>query len=57
MIPDFPEDDRVLHGIDQKRWIHRLQQNQGVTNAPIEFSWGQVRRAFGDWKNYVYALM
>lgn len=57
IIPDFPEDDRVLHGIDQKRWLHRLHVNQGVTNAPIPFSWRQVRRAFLDWKTYVYALM
>lgn len=31
--------------------------NQGVTNAPLPFSWNQVRRAFADWKTYVYALM
>lgn len=57
LIPDFPEDGRVLRGIDQKRWLHRLRENQGVTHAPIPFSMIQVRAAFFEWKTYVYALM
>lgn len=57
LIPDFAEDGRVLRGIDQKRWLHRLHKNQGVTNAPIPFSMKQVRAAFLDWKTYVYSLM
>jgi hypothetical protein len=57
LIPDFPEDGRVLRGIDQKRWLHRLHENQGVTNASIPFSMKQIRAAFLEWKVYVYALM
>lgn len=57
LIPDFPEDGRILRGIDQKRWLHRLQENQGVINASIPFSMKQVRAAFSEWKTYVYALM
>ncbi|KAF9512561.1 hypothetical protein BS47DRAFT_1345338 [Hydnum rufescens UP504] len=56
LIPDFPEDHRVLKGIDRERWLHRLTRNQGVTSAPLPFSWRQVWRAFGDWRTYVYAL-
>lgn len=57
IIPDFPEDGRVLKGIDRDRWLHRLAKNQGVTNAPIPFSTKQVWAAFTNWKTYVYALM
>lgn len=57
IIPDFPEDDRILRGIDQKRWAHHLQRSQGITNAPIPFSSRQLRKTFTDWKNYVYALL
>ncbi|KAF9506094.1 hypothetical protein BS47DRAFT_1353318 [Hydnum rufescens UP504] len=57
LIPDFPEDHRVLKGIDRERWLHRLAKNQGVTNAPLPFSWRQVRRAFTDWRTHVYALL
>ena len=57
LIPDFPEDGRVLRGIDQKRWLHRLREGQGVTNASIPFSMTQVRAEFLEWKTYVYALM
>ncbi|KAF9506091.1 hypothetical protein BS47DRAFT_463665 [Hydnum rufescens UP504] len=57
LIPDFPEDHRVLKGIDRKRWLHRLAKNQGVTSAPLPFSWRQVRRAFTDWRTYAYALL
>ena len=57
LIPDFPEDGRVLRGIDQKRWLHRLRQDQGVTNASIPFSMKQVRAVFVNWKSYVYSLM
>jgi len=57
LIPDFPEDHRVLKGIDRERWLHRLAKNQGITNAPLPFSWRQVRTAFVDWKTYAYALM
>ncbi|KAF8316359.1 MFS general substrate transporter [Clavulina sp. PMI_390] len=57
LIPDFPEDGRVLNGQEQKKWLYRLQQNQGVTNTPIPFSMRLVKRAFADWKTYVYALM
>ena len=57
LIPDFPEDGRVLKELDQKKWMYRLLQNQGVTNVPVDFSWRQVRKAFSDWKVYVYSLM
>jgi len=57
LIPDFPEDGRVFRGIDQKRWLHRLRQDQGVTNASIPFSMEQVRAVFVNWKSYVYSLM
>jgi len=57
LIPDFPEDGRVLCGIDQKRWLHRLCQDQGVTNASIPFSVKQVRAVFVNWKSYIYSLM
>jgi MFS transporter, ACS family, DAL5 transporter family protein len=56
LVPDFPDDHRVLKGIDRERWLHRLAKNQGVTNAPLPFSWRQVRRAFTDWRTYVYAV-
>ncbi|KAF9513674.1 hypothetical protein BS47DRAFT_1372468 [Hydnum rufescens UP504] len=57
LVPDFPEDHRVLKGIDRERWLHRLAKNQGVTNVPLPFSWRQVRRAFTDWRTYIYALL
>ncbi|RMZ86984.1 hypothetical protein DV736_g5796, partial [Chaetothyriales sp. CBS 134916] len=33
------------------RWI------QGVTNANVPFSWGQVGQAFADYRTYLYAVM
>jgi len=57
LIPDFPEDGRVLRGIDQKRWLHRLREDQGVNSASIPLSAKQVRAVFLEWKTYVYAIM
>jgi len=57
LIPDFPEDGRVLRGIDQKRWLRRLREDQGVIGASIPLSAKQVRAVFSEWKTYVYAIM
>jgi hypothetical protein len=57
LIPDFPEDGRVLRGIDQKRWLRRLREDQGVINASIPLSTKQIRAVFLEWKTYVYAIM
>jgi len=57
LIPDFPEDGRVLRGIDQKRWLRRLREDQGVISASIPLSVKQVRAVFLEWRTYVYAIM
>ena len=57
LIPDFPEDGRVLRGIDQKRWLRRLREDQGAIGASTPLSAKQVRAVFLEWKTYVYAVM
>jgi MFS family permease len=57
LVVDFPEDAKFLTEDERTKWLSRLLKNQGVTNAPVPFSMRQVKKAFTNWKTYVYALM
>lgn len=58
LLVDFPADDnRILNRTQTAKWNYHLSRSQGVTNASVPFSWGQVRSAFADYRMYVYAVM
>ncbi|KAG8988898.1 hypothetical protein FRB94_005578 [Tulasnella sp. JGI-2019a] len=58
LVQDFPATSKILsRGNDRAKWLHHLTISQGVTNAEMPFAWKHVRRAFADWRTYVYALM
>lgn len=58
LLVDFPADDnKVLNKQETAKWNHFLASSQGVTNANVPFSWRQVRRAFTDYRMYLYAVM
>ena len=58
LLVDFPADDnKVLNKQETAKWNHFLAASQGVTNADVPFSWRQVRRAFADYRTYMYAIM
>lgn len=58
LLVDFPADDnKILNRRETAKWNHFLASSQGVTNANVPFSWGQVGRAFADYRTYLYAIM
>ena len=58
ILVDFPsEDNKILNPSETKKWNYFLSTSQGVTNADIPFSWAQVKRAFTDYRTYLYAIM
>jgi MFS family permease len=58
LLVDFPADDnKILTPEQTRKWNHFLAKSQGVTNANVPFSWGQVRQAFTDYRTYMYAVM
>lgn len=58
LLVDFPADDnKILDRAQTAKWNHYLAKSQGVTNANVAFSWSQVRRAFLDYRTYLYAVM
>lgn len=58
LLVDFPADDnKILTKSQTRKWNHFLAKSQGVTNADIPFSWGQVGQAFKDYRTYMYAIM
>ncbi|EJD38877.1 putative MFS nicotinic acid transporter Tna1 [Auricularia subglabra TFB-10046 SS5] len=57
LVPDFPEDAKFLNESERGKWMARLRRSQGLTAMPLPFRWAHVRRAFSDWRAYVYALM
>jgi MFS family permease len=58
ILVDFPADDnKILTKSETKKWNHYLSQSQGVSNANIPFSWGQVIEAFTNIRTYMYAIM
>lgn len=58
LLVDFPADDnKILNREQTAKWNHFLAKSQGVTNADVPFTWAQVRRAFTDYRTYLYAVM
>ncbi|KZV89876.1 MFS general substrate transporter [Exidia glandulosa HHB12029] len=57
LVPDFPEDAKFLTERERSQWMARLRRSQGLTGTHVAYSWEQVRRAFVDWRTYIYALM
>lgn len=58
LLVDFPADgNKILNRDQTAKWNHFLAKSQGVTNADVPFSWSQVRRAFADYRTYLYAVM
>jgi len=58
IIVDFPADkNRILTEQESKKWNHRLDRSQGVSNADVPFSWKYVISAFTDYKTYLYAIL
>lgn len=58
LLVDFPADDnKILTRQQTAKWNYFLARSQGVTSANLPFSWAQVRRAFTDYRTYLYAIM
>lgn len=58
LLVDFPADDnKILNRSETAKWNHFLAKSQGVTNADLPFSWGQMADAFKNYRTYLYAIM
>ncbi|BGP15735.1 hypothetical protein JCM10213v2_003724 [Rhodosporidiobolus nylandii] len=55
MIDDFPEDAKFITEREREFVVARLAADSGTAGAA--FDWKQVKRAFCDWRSYVYCLI
>ena len=56
MIPDFPEDSKLLSPEERQKWLSRLSRSQGITNASLPLNKEQVYRGLLDWRGYIYSF-
>jgi hypothetical protein len=58
LIVDFPADkNRILTATEAKKWNHRLDISQGVSNADVPYSNKYIIQAFTDYRTYLYAIL